>query len=145
VPLTLFVVTSPIAIWLLVRWLFVPQAVILDGERGRGALHRSGAAAGASLHWLRTAGSGLLLFAIGAAPGPLIGIAFLVFRSSSVGFANTVSSLFFAALLPFSFLGFTVLYRERERRQVSLRAESAASASAGAPDVPHPAPHAGSA
>jgi hypothetical protein len=145
VPLTLFVVTSPVAIWLLVRWLFVPQAVILDDERGRRALHRSGSAAGASLHWLRTAGSGLLLFAIGAAPGPLIGIAFLVFRSSSVDFANTVSSVFFAALLPFSFLGFTVLYRERERRQAALRAAASAPPPAGAPELPHPAPRVGGA
>lgn len=142
VPLTLFVVTSPIALWFLVRWVFVPQAVILDDERGRGALQRSGAAAGAGLHWLRTAGSGLLLFAIGAAPGPLIGIAFLIFRSSSVGFANTVSSFLFAALLPFSLIGITVLYRERERRQAELRAEAEATASAATTDLPHPAPRA---
>ena len=119
-PLTLVVVGVPIAVWLLVRWIFTPQAVMLDGQRGRAALKRSATAAGKFSHWLRTAGSSLLLFLIGAAPGPIVGLGFLIFRSSSVEFANGVSSFIFAAFLPFSFLGYTVLYRNRQKRQSEL-------------------------
>ncbi|MGB4863676.1 MAG: hypothetical protein WBO97_14560, partial [Tepidiformaceae bacterium] len=116
VPLTLVVIGIPIAIWLLVRWFFAPQAVMLDGREGRDALRRSAESVGAGWHWLRTAGSGLLLFVIGAAPGPLIGLAFLILRSSSVSFANFVSSFVYAAFVPFAFLGVTILYRQRQVR-----------------------------
>jgi len=116
VPLTLVVIGIPIAIWLLVRWFFAPQAVMLDGREDRDALRRSAESVGAGWHWLRTAGSGLLLFVIGAAPGPLIGLAFLILRSSSVSFANFVSSFVYAAFVPFAFLGVTILYRQRQVR-----------------------------
>ncbi len=116
VPLSLTVIGIPFALWLLVRWFFVSQAVMLDDERGRGALSRSGNVVGSGWNWLRTAGIGLLLFTIGAAPGPLIGLFLLIFRSSSVQIANSVSSLVYAAFLPFSILGFTILYRELQNR-----------------------------
>lgn len=116
IPLTLIVIGIPVAIWLLVRWSFAPHAVMLDGREGGAALRRSAESVGIGWHWLRTAGSGLLLFGIGAAPGPVIGLAFLILRSSSVSFANFVSSFVYAAFVPFAFLGVTILYRQRQVR-----------------------------
>ena len=58
--------------WLGVRWFFIPQAVMLDGERGRSALRQSAEVVGRGRRWLRVAGIGLFLIIIGAAPGPLV-------------------------------------------------------------------------
>jgi hypothetical protein len=65
----------------------------------------------------------------------LIGLFFLIFRASSVQFANSVSSLVYAAFLPFSVLGFTILYREFQRRDQVAAPEPRT----GAPE-PAPAP-----
>ncbi len=57
-------------IYLLIRWYFVPQAVIVDGERGVGALRRSGALV--QDFWWRTFAIVLLLNIVAAVPGLLI-------------------------------------------------------------------------
>jgi hypothetical protein len=131
VPLVFTVIGIPMVIWLLGRWAFTPQAVMLDGARGRAALQRSAASAGTYGHWLRSTCLILLLVIIGAAPGPIIGLALLILRSSSVSFANTVSSLVFAAFLPFSVLGLTLLYRQGQERH-----DASAQPLPPAPDTP---------
>jgi hypothetical protein len=131
VPLVFTVIGIPMVIWLLGRWAFTPQAVMLDGARGRAALQRSAASAGTYGHWLRSTCVILLLVIIGAAPGPIIGLALLILRSSSVSFANTVSSLVFAAFLPFSVLGLTLLYRQGQERH-----DASAQPLPPAPDTP---------
>jgi hypothetical protein len=114
--LALTIVGIPWAIFYTVRWLFVSQAVILDGaDRHREARARSEAAVHG--HWPRTAITQLALILIGAAPGPLLGMVMLIFLSRSVEFVNAVSSLVYAAFLPFSVLGLTVLYRTLMRRR----------------------------
>lgn len=115
-PLPLVVIGIPVATWLLVGWFFAPQAVVLDSQTGRTALRRSAESAGVGWHWPRTAGSGLFLLIIGVAPGPIVGLAFLIMQSSSAAFANSVSSLVYVAFLPFSILGLTILYHRRQCR-----------------------------
>jgi hypothetical protein len=112
VPLTLIVIGIPIAIWLGVRWFFIPQAVMLDSQRNRGALRGSSKVVGGGYRWFRVAGIGAFLTIVGAAPGPLVGIVCLIIGSSTVDFANGASSFVYAAFLPFSILGFTILYRD---------------------------------
>ncbi len=135
VPLCLVVIGIPVAIWLGVRWYFIPQAVMLDDRRNRAALRRSADAVVGVRQWLRVAGIGLLLLIIGAAPGPLVGLFFLIFRSSTVEFTNAISSLVYAAFLPFSILGFTILYRELQKHGSALEP-----ATSDAPVVEMPSP-----
>lgn len=112
--LTLTVAGLPWAVARTVRWLFVAQAVIVDGAAPRRAVALSaGAEAGC---WWRMAGTGLFLAMVGALPGPLLGILLLVLASRSVGFVNGLSSLVYAVLLPLSVIGFTLLYRDLTRR-----------------------------
>ena len=111
--LALTVVGIPWAIARTVRWLFVAQAVIVDGAGPRQAAAASaGAVAG---RWWRTAGIAIFLAVVGALPGPLLGILLLVLASRSVRFVNGLSSLVYAVLLPLSVIGFTLLYRDLDR------------------------------
>ena len=112
VGLSLIVVGIPFAIRNLVRWLFIPQAVMLDNQHGSAA--RDASARSVDGAWLPTALKALMLSIIGAGPGVLVGLMLLVFGSASVQATNVASSLIYAAVLPFSILGLTVLYRERQ-------------------------------
>lgn len=123
VPLSLTVIGIPVAIWLGVRWFFIPQAVMLDGLRDRAALRQSAEIVGHGRRWLKVAGIGLFLIIFGAAPGPLVGLICLIIGSSSVTFANSISSLVYATFLPFSILGFTILYRDLQARRAPVPTE----------------------
>ncbi len=57
-------------VYLAVRWFFIPQAVVLDGRRGREALRRSAQAVDGS--WWRTLGVLLLANLAAAVPGVLL-------------------------------------------------------------------------
>lgn len=111
--LALTVVGIPWAVARTVRWLFVAHAVIVDGAAPRQAAALSAAAVAG--RWWHTAGISLSLVAIGALPGPLLGIVLMVAASRSVGFVNGLSSLVYAALLPLSVIGLTLLYLDRGR------------------------------
>lgn len=113
--LALTVVGLPWAVARQVRWLFVAQAVILDGAVPRTATELSARAV--SGRWWRTAGIALLLVVVGALPGPILGVFLLIFAAASVGFVNGLSSIIYAVSLPLSVLGFTVLYQRLKTRR----------------------------
>lgn len=117
VVLALTVIGIPVAVWLVVRWLFIPQAVILDQQQGNDA--RDASAQSVAGHWREAALKAILLTVIGATPGAIVGLVLLVFGSASVQATNVVSSLIYAVALPFSILGLTILYRQHQGRAIT--------------------------
>jgi len=117
VGLSLTVIGIPVALWLLVRWLFIPQAVMLDEERGNRA--RDTSARSVDGHWRPTALKAILFTVIGSAPGPLVGLALLIFGSVGVQTTNVVSSLIYAVVLPISIIGLTILYRQHQGKAIT--------------------------
>lgn len=117
VVLSLTVIGIPVAIWLLVRWLFIPQAVMLDGERDDVA--RNASAKSVDGHWRESALKAMLFTIIGSAPGPIVGLILLIFGSVGVQTTNVVSSLIYAVVLPISILGLTILYRQHEGKAIT--------------------------
>ncbi len=114
--LAITVVGLPWAIQRGVRWTFVPHTVLLDGVAPDAAPSIS--AEVVKGHWWRTAGTNVALGILGSAPGPVLGIILMVTMSAGVEFVNALSSLIYAAVLPFSVLGSAVLYRRRQGRQL---------------------------
>ncbi len=111
VPLALIAITViglPIAIYYSVRWVFVSQAVILDGLKGRDAMRASADATRG--RWFRTALS-LPTFAFaGAALAPILGILLMIVFDLSLDISNGVGSLIYLLTQPLAFIGLTVMY-----------------------------------
>jgi hypothetical protein len=97
-------------IWLAVRWYFVPQAVVVDGRRGVGALERS--AELVKGQWWRV--FGVIIFAVIAAgiPGTLIEIPFNLLANSADSSALALLGQIVASAItaPFEALMLTLLY-----------------------------------
>jgi hypothetical protein len=110
------VIGLPFAVHRTVRWIFTPQAVVLEGSEPKQARFVS---ANLVIHrWWRTAFATLFFLLIALAPGPLVGLVLLIVGHQSISFANTVASFVFAVFLPISVIGFTLLYfrlKETER------------------------------
>jgi hypothetical protein len=129
----LTVIGLPWAIERWVRWGFVAQAVVLDEVPPAEAPARSAAAVKG--RWWRTAATLLVLAIAGAAPGPLLGITLMVTESRALSDVNAISSLMYAVLLPFSILGSTILYRQRQGRVLPESANVPMTASSHVPDA----------
>lgn len=97
-------------IWLLVRWYFVPQAVVVDGRRSVTALERSAELVRGS--WWRV--FGLVIFATLATdiPGTLIQLPFNAWASSADSSAIALVGAIVASAIaaPFEALMLTLLY-----------------------------------
>jgi hypothetical protein len=112
------IVPLALTVYLIVRWQFVAQAVMVRGQRNWAALDESaGAVRGA---WWRTFGVLLVLFAIeagftslGTIAAPLPPLA-----------AATISGVIAALALPFSFAAQTLLYYDLKARQAEARTAS---------------------
>lgn len=108
---SLTIIGLPWAIERTIRWNFVTQAVVLDDVAPPEAAATS--AATVRGRWWRTAITVVTLALIGAAPGPVLGIVLMVTDFADVTLVNTLSSVIYAVVLPFSVLGGAVLYRQR--------------------------------
>jgi hypothetical protein len=107
----------PVAVYLLVRWQFYSQAIILDEERGwRAPFSRSWGVTRGS--WLKTLMLTLAFQLLGALPGPLIGVVMMVIGGTDVKFANFVSSFLYASFIPLSVIGVTMAYHRMQGDQV---------------------------
>ncbi|OGO52410.1 MAG: hypothetical protein A2148_05795 [Chloroflexi bacterium RBG_16_68_14] len=107
----------PWAIQRAVRWLFVEQAVILDGTSAKEAL---GVSADAVIgQWWRTLGISLVIGAIGGVPASIVGGLFYLAPVLVSGTANAVVN---AALLPFGVTAMTLLYLDLKVRKESAAA-----------------------
>jgi hypothetical protein len=104
-------------LYLLVRWYFVPQSVIVDGSRGPGALRASWDVVRGS--WWRTFGIALLATLAGTLVGALLALPLVAAASSSdsgaLGLAGTMLGETIAA--PFISLVGTLLFFDLRARR----------------------------
>jgi len=114
--LSLTFVGLPLAIWLLVRWSLLAQAVALEDHPAPGPLRRSaGLVRG---NWPRTASIVLLVAVVGLLLGPFIGTLMLLLTSASFNLVNLIAGLIYVFALPFvavvtTYLYFDLAVRER--------------------------------
>ena len=109
-------------IYLFVRWYFVPQAVVLEGTRGAGALRASGRLIGGA--WWRTFALILLVNVAALLAAVVIGAPFTAAADSSNRAIWSLIGQIVAGVItqPFAALFATLLYFDlRERRRDALR------------------------
>jgi len=106
--LSLFVIGIPIAIWLVIRWAFLAQTLVLEDLPPLRALRRSARLVRG--RWWKvgtimafTTGLALLL-------GPLVGIGLLFATTATFDVVNIVSSLVYTITIPFAAIATTYLY-----------------------------------
>ncbi len=96
---------------LLVRWLFVPQAVLIDGMAPAAARRRSwNAMRGRSRQCAVLAG---MLAALVVGLGPVVGVLVMIYASTSIEVVNLASSIVYALVYPFAFATATVWYLDQ--------------------------------
>jgi hypothetical protein len=105
-----FIVLIVPGIWLLVRWYFAPQAVVVDGRRSLGALERSAELVSGS--WWRVCGVIVLTVIAAGIPGTLIEVPFNLLADSADSSAISLVGQMVASTLtaPFQALLLTLLY-----------------------------------
>lgn len=112
------IVGIPLAIYLLVRWAFFPQAVIIDGRSPSEALSVS--ARIVKGQWWRTFGILLLVSLLASLPAIAVGMLFASAATIASGLASAVVAVI---VLPFIAGGSTLLYfdlRSRERERAGI-------------------------
>jgi hypothetical protein len=97
-----------ISIWLLVRWALFAQAIALEDASALGALRRSGRLVQGN--WWRVGSLMLFVTVIALLLGPLCGTLLLFVTHASFDFINLVSSVVYAAVLPYVAIATTYLY-----------------------------------
>jgi hypothetical protein len=103
------IIGIPFAIRKAVHWSFIEQAVLLDGEQGRGALEASREAAGEDWWW--TAGSVASLVLIGLFTAPFVGMLLLLLaRSIPLANVNLIATVVHLALVPFISIALALIY-----------------------------------
>ena len=112
--LLITIIGIPWAIQRAVRWLFVEQAIIIDGTTAGESLSRSAAAVEG--RWWRTLGVGLVIAIIVTVPASIIAGAFSL---APVFVAGTVNSIVNALVLPFAITCMTLLYMDLQVRKES--------------------------
>lgn len=112
--LSITIIGLPWAIQRIVRWLFVVQAVILDGASPSAAL--SGSAGSVQGRWWRTLGVALVILVIVRVPGFIVAG---VLISAPPVVSGTVNSIVNALLLPFAVAAMTLLYLDLQVRKES--------------------------
>jgi hypothetical protein len=100
-----------------VRLQFFIHAIVLDGRRGWKAPIQ--------LSWQISRGRWLHTFILTIAfqllaivPGPLIGVVMMIIGGTNVRFANGISSLLYALMVPISFIGITLVYRRLKHETI---------------------------
>lgn len=108
-----------IALFILVRWQFYPQAVLVSGaDSWRPALNLSREVVRG--RWVATLLNTVVFQAIAIVPGPLVGFLLMVWLHLSPWTADVIASLIFAATVPFAIIGLTLFYIEERRNPYAL-------------------------
>jgi hypothetical protein len=115
--LDLTIVGLPIAIWLLIRWSLLAQAVALDGKSAPASLRRSARLVRG--HWWRTASLTTLVTGLALLVGPIAGTLLLFATNASFDVVNLASDLVYTVSLPFAAIATTYLYFDLSARQSS--------------------------
>jgi hypothetical protein len=109
-----------LAAWLVVRWSFLAQVVVVEDVSGVTGLHRSAQLVRGN--WWRVASMILFITVIALLLGPLFGTTLLFMTSASFDFVNLASSLIYVIVLPYAAIATTYLYfdlRVGEQREAS--------------------------
>lgn len=109
IPLVLITILIPLAIWYAVRGHFFMQSLVFDHTTTARASFRQSFRTVKGRWWMM-AFSLLVFDLLAVLPGILIGFGLLTIGRTAVGFANGISSLFYALLIPLSVLSVTILY-----------------------------------
>ena len=116
------VIGAPVALWLFVRWQFTAQVVMLEDLGGAGALGRS--AALVRKRWFHTAIATLLVWAVIAGVGMIVGLVLLVFFTGLPLWAlSAVIAFCDVLLMPYGALVLTYLYGDAVASQRSADAD----------------------
>lgn len=123
--LIIVIVGAPLAFYLLIRWLFFPQAIMLEDARAGEALKRSGDLVSGS--WWRVFGIALVIMAMSVAPtlfvnlvllpGPASGFHGLGLLPAPAAIWAAVNSVIGAAVLPFATSAETILFLDLRVRR----------------------------
>ena len=97
-----------LAAWLIIRWSFLAQVVVLEGASWHAALGRSARLVHGN--WWRAASLQLFVTVIALLLGPLCGTLLLFVTHASFDFVNLVSSVVYAVVLPYAAIATTYLY-----------------------------------
>jgi hypothetical protein len=97
-----------LGVWLIVRWAFFAQVIVLEDVSPVGALHRSARLVRGD--WWRVGSMLLFVTSIALLLGPLIGTVLLFVSSASFDFVNLISSVVYAVVLPYAAIASTYLY-----------------------------------
>lgn len=109
--LTISILLVPIAILLAVRWLFVGQAVIIDGASVSDA--RKHSASVVKGHWMRALGLALLVVFLTGLVGPLVAMLLLVLTTISLSTAELISGVVYSIAYPIAIMASTLFYLNR--------------------------------
>lgn len=111
VPL-LFAIGFPITVWLIVRWHFFVQALVLCKTiSSTDALSFSSRLVAG--RWWTTLFAVLIFDVLATIPGIVVGFGLLTLGRTAVGFANGVSSILYALTIPIAVIAITLLYLDR--------------------------------
>jgi hypothetical protein len=124
-----------LGIWLIVRWAFLAQILVLEDVPAWAALHRSAQLIRAN--WWRVASLLVFVTIVALLLGPLVGVLLLFVTSASFNFINLVSSVVYAFVLPFSAIASTYMYFDL---RVAKQAEEATAETADVLPVQAPSP-----
>jgi hypothetical protein len=97
-----------LSIWLLVRWAFLAQVVVLERTPALTALRRSSHLVRGN--WWRAGSLLLFVTVIALLLGPLVGTLLLFVTSASFNFVNLVSGVVYVVVLPYAAIAMTYMY-----------------------------------
>jgi hypothetical protein len=116
------IIGIPVAIWLLVRWLLVNQAIALEGLDARAALRRSsGLVKG---RWWTAGTIALFSLVLPALMGPLTGALLILAFGIDFDVANLIGAFVFIFLLPFGSAMRVYLFHDLRVRDAMREASS---------------------
>lgn len=126
--LLLTAIGLPVAIWLAVKWHFFVQILVFDRTiTPKDALSESFRIVKRG-SWLNTLLALIVFDLIAVMPGILVGFGLLTIGGTAVGFANGISSVLYAVLMPFSVIAVTLLFLKRRDQSDENSAEESEAA-----------------
>lgn len=107
--LGILLVTLPLGLFLLVSWVFFPQALIYDHVRGpMESLEESRQRVKGN--WWQALGATVVPVMLGVLPGPLVGVLLMGFGEETVAWANLISGIIYAVTIPLAAIGMSLFY-----------------------------------
>jgi hypothetical protein len=117
--LTITVVGIPLAIHRFVRWSLFAEACILHDLPATESLRRSSELVRG--HWWRTFGFTVVVIALAALSGPLLGVGLLLLTDHSLNFINLAGALVYTFTVPFAAIQLTLYYFDLEKQGILER------------------------